>query len=92
MGVLDFWSSIFSLPWGVVEPSVLLTGNADTEQKGRQAVKFQDWTIGQKVKVGFMTGLEVVGVAKREGRTVYTLRNSKGVSYEFNPYTGIQKL
>jgi hypothetical protein len=55
-------------------------------------VQTQNWTIGQKVKVGFMTGLEVVSIAKREGRNVYTLRNAKGVTYEFNPYTGIHKL
>jgi len=55
-------------------------------------MKFQDWTIGRKVKVGFMTDLEVISVTKREGRDVYTLRNAKGVLYEFNPYSGINKI
>lgn len=47
----------------------------------------QDWTIGQTVKVGFLS-LQVVSVKGNE----YTLKSTKNVYYSFTPYTGIVKL
>jgi hypothetical protein len=55
-------------------------------------VQFQDWAIGQKVKVGFMQGLEVITKEVVSGYPVYTLRSAKGVLYAFEPYKGISKL
>jgi hypothetical protein len=51
----------------------------------------QNWTVGQKVKVGFMH-LEVVGVVptpKDYRPDAYALRASSGAYYQFVPHNGI---
>jgi hypothetical protein len=55
-------------------------------------MRLQDWSVGQKVKVGFLRDLEVIGLFKQDGRTVFKLKSSKGVLYEFNPYSGLYKV
>lgn len=47
----------------------------------------QNWSVGQTVKVGFMT-LKVTGMKGAE----YFLESSKGLKYSFTPYTGLIKL
>lgn len=55
-------------------------------------MKKQSWVVGQKVKVGFLSGLEVTAKERRSGETVYTLRSPKGKLYEFTPYYGIRAI
>lgn len=47
----------------------------------------QNWTIGQTMKVGFLS-LEVVKVKGNE----YFLKSTKNVYYSFTPYTGLVRL
>ena len=47
----------------------------------------QDWTIGQNVKVGFLT-LKITGMKG----AAYLLESTKGLKYSFTPYTGLIKL
>lgn len=47
----------------------------------------QNWSVGNIVKVGFLS-LKVVGM---RGGT-YKLESTKGVAYEFTPYTGLVKV
>lgn len=47
----------------------------------------QNWSIGNSVKVGFLT-LEVVNY---DGQ-LYTLKSSKGLLYEFEPHKGLTKV
>ncbi len=52
--------------------------------KGRYT---QDWTIGNEVKVGFMT-LKVIDYKLG----VYKLESAKGVQYEFEAHQGLNKI
>jgi hypothetical protein len=54
----------------------------------------QDWTIGQTVKVGFMS-LKVVATQSTPGDyrpDIYHLESAKGVKYEFTPHFGLQRV
>lgn len=54
----------------------------------------QDWSIGQTVRVGFLT-LTVVGVrlTPGDGRPdVYELEGPRGARYEFTPHFGLARL
>lgn len=54
----------------------------------------QNWTIGQTVKVGFMT-LRVIGFTPTPGDwmpDVYTLESAKGAQYRFTPHHGLERL
>ncbi len=50
----------------------------------------QNWTIGEWVKVGFLT-LKVIGArAEYDGLPdIYTLESAKGKKYEFIPHNGL---
>lgn len=50
----------------------------------------QNWTIGEWVKVGFMT-LKITGArAVKDGMPdIYELENSNGKKYEFIPHNGL---
>lgn len=51
----------------------------------------QDWTVGQKVKVGFLT-LEVIAKVPTPGDFMpdaYALKNAKGDFYHFIPHNGL---
>ena len=49
----------------------------------------QDWSVGEIVKVGFMT-LRVIDT--RDGGTYLLKHLSKEQYYEFTPYLGVVKL
>lgn len=51
----------------------------------------QNWTVGEKVNIGFMKGLEVVSArAEFDGLPdIYTLVSSTGKKYEFIPHNGL---
>lgn len=51
----------------------------------------QNWKIGELVNIGFMKGLEVIGVrAVKDGMPdIYTLESSSGKRYEFIPHNGL---
>ena len=53
----------------------------------------QNWSIGSKVKVGFLT-LTVIGCTKSTncGPDVYQMMSDKGHSYEFQPHQGLVRL
>lgn len=53
--------------------------------------KNKNWNIGEKVNIGFMKGLEVIGVrAEKDGLPdIYTLQSEKGKQYEFIPHNGL---
>lgn len=54
----------------------------------------QNWSIGQTVKVGFMS-LEVVCAKETYGDykpDAYLLKSSKGVFYMFVPHNGLSRL
>ena len=54
----------------------------------------QDWSVGNVVKVGFMT-LKVLGIkAVKDGLPdIYIMENPKnGKKYEFIPHNGLQAL
>lgn len=53
----------------------------------------QDWSIGEWVKVGFMT-LQVVNARAEFDYLpdIYTLRSTKGKMYEFIPHNGLHAL
>jgi hypothetical protein len=53
----------------------------------------QNWSIGSKVKIGFLT-LEIVNFTptpKDYRPDVYTLKNEKGQLYTFTPHYGLKK-
>lgn len=53
----------------------------------------QDWTVGNIVKVGFLT-LLITGFEATPGDhrpDVYLLQSAKGVSYRFTPHFGLEK-
>lgn len=47
----------------------------------------QNWSIGNTVSVGFLR-LKIVDIC---GST-YKLESTKGIAYEFTPYTGIVRI
>jgi len=52
----------------------------------------QDWNIGSKVKVGFLT-FTVIGMTQAyKEQAVYQLMSDKGHSYEFTPHHGLARL
>ena len=52
----------------------------------------QDWTVGNRVKVGFLT-LTVTGTKPGDYQnTAYTLVSDKGVRYEFEPHYGLVRI
>ena len=51
---------------------------------GRRRPSTQDWSVGNVVKVGFLS-LIVTG----KNADGYQLVNSKGIKYEFEPYRGL---
>ena len=47
----------------------------------------QDWSIGNSVRVGFLT-LKVVAIVGHE----YILESAKGIKYSFTPYNGLVRI
>lgn len=67
-------------------------GNAPRENY-RPAASKQDWSIGQTVKIGFMS-LEVVAKIPTPGDyrpDAYALKSPKGQFYQFIPHFGLTK-
>jgi hypothetical protein len=62
-------------------------------RKTRPASSKQDWSIGQTVKVGFMS-LEVLAKVPTPGNWLpdqYALKSSAGVFYRFIPHNGVTR-
>jgi len=54
----------------------------------------QNWSVGQTVKVGFLS-LLVVAIEPTPGDYLpdaYLLRSAKGVAYRFVPHHGLEKI
>ncbi len=51
----------------------------------------QDWTVGNKVKVGFLVLTVIQHNVLIEGEVCVRLINSKGQTYLFSPYNGLSK-
>lgn len=65
----------------------MITANKLSRHNGKASNtgKTQDWSIGNEVKVGFLT-LTVVAY-----NGVYELVSAKGVRYEFEPHVGLTR-
>lgn len=60
-----------------------------------QGILHQDWSIGSKVKVGFMTLTVVTGPIQNEDPFLpnyYVLTNGKGAAYRFTPHNGCERI
>lgn len=56
--------------------------------------KNKNWEIGAKVNIGFMKGLEVIGVRAEYDfmPDIYTLIAPNGKKYEFIPHNGLRAI
>lgn len=72
----------------------MIKANAYSRHNGSKVNKNQDWSIGNTVKVGFLT-LKVLGVrAEVDGLPdIYTLTSLDGTKvYEFIPHNGLTRI
>ena len=54
----------------------------------------QNWTIGNKVNIGFLKGLEIVSIELTPGDSlpdIYHLISGTGIKYAFTPHNGLNK-
>ncbi len=55
----------------------------------------QNWTIGQRVNVGFVRNLLVVAIVPTPGNYApdeYVLRADNGREYRFTPHLGLERI